>query len=299
MGSRPGRGGRWRRSGNSSELNTPLLDGCPSSPLTGSSSTWRRTVPAERPARHLGRSPPNRDAPWGAPENLGEPVNSAADDFCPTPIRGNGLFFVSRDAPGELRPRRHLLHPLNPRAAGASRSTSPARLRGRTARSTARPSYIRPARERRRSLYFSRSSTVVPGDIFVSRGLAGRDFGPATPVGRAERPGGERHPAERAPEDSREVVFSSNRAGTLGGQDIWVATRHEASTTVDDASVNLGGAVNTAAAETRPSLSSDALTELFGRALRGPRACRRHLRDDAEEDRPHAPLRHPGLVGRS
>jgi hypothetical protein len=41
---------------------------------------------------------PNRHAPWSAPENLGEPVNSAADDFCPTPIRGGGLFFVSREA---------------------------------------------------------------------------------------------------------------------------------------------------------------------------------------------------------
>ena len=30
--------------------------------------------------------------------NLGEPVNSAADDFCPTPVRGDGLYFVSREA---------------------------------------------------------------------------------------------------------------------------------------------------------------------------------------------------------
>ncbi len=65
--------------------------------------------------------------------------------------------------------------------------------------------------------------------------------------------------------DRLEVVFSSNRAGTLGGQDIWVATRER----VEDlwsAPVNMGTAVNSAAAESRPSLSGHARTLLFGRA---------------------------------
>jgi hypothetical protein len=65
--------------------------------------------------------------------------------------------------------------------------------------------------------------------------------------------------------DGREVVFSSNRAGTLGAQDIWTATRRS----IRDpwsAPVNLGQAVNTAAAETRPSLSGSGRTLLFGRA---------------------------------
>ena len=67
--------------------------------------------------------------------------------------------------------------------------------------------------------------------------------------------------------DGREVVFSSNHGypDAKGGQDIYVSTR--AST--DDpwsAPVNLGDAVNTSAGETRPSLSWDARTLLFGRA---------------------------------
>ena len=36
-----------------------------------------------------------KSAPWGTPVNLGAPVNSAVDDFCPTPTLGGGLFFVS------------------------------------------------------------------------------------------------------------------------------------------------------------------------------------------------------------
>ena len=78
--------------------------------------------------------------------------------------------------------------------------------------------------------------------------------------------------------DGLEVVFSSNHAypGALGGQDVYVSTR----ASVDDpwsAPVNLGTAVNTAAGETRPSLSWDAQTLLFGRAP-GPGGDVRHLR---------------------
>jgi len=67
--------------------------------------------------------------------------------------------------------------------------------------------------------------------------------------------------------DGREIVFSSNHphAGAQGGQDIYLATRGS----VEDpwsAPANLGPAVNTAAGETRPSLSWDAHTLLFGRA---------------------------------
>ena len=62
-------------------------------------------------------------------------------------------------------------------------------------------------------------------------------------------------------------MFSSNHPypGAQGAQDIYVSTRDSV-----DASwsppVNLGSAVNTAAAESRPSLSWDAATLLYGRA---------------------------------
>jgi hypothetical protein len=65
--------------------------------------------------------------------------------------------------------------------------------------------------------------------------------------------------------DGREIVFSSNRVGGTGGQDIWTATREG----VDDpwsAPVNLGPNVNTSRGESRPSFSWDAAQLLFGRA---------------------------------
>jgi WD40-like Beta Propeller Repeat len=66
--------------------------------------------------------------------------------------------------------------------------------------------------------------------------------------------------------DGREIVFSSNRAGSIGGSaDVWAATR----ASVDEAwsaPVNLGPNVNTALGESRPSFSWDAEQLLFGRA---------------------------------
>src|SRR5829696_973527 len=87
--------------GTSGEFNTAFQDGCPIQAPDGLSLFMASTRPrfdgdtrtdidiwvAERESK---------DAPWGAPQNLGAPVNSTADDFCPTPIRGEGLFFVSR-----------------------------------------------------------------------------------------------------------------------------------------------------------------------------------------------------------
>src|SRR5918995_6602652 len=77
--------------GTSSELNTTSLDGCPIESPDGRSLFMASNRPRfagdtrtdlDIWVAHRARA----DAPWGAPVNLGEPVNSAADDFCPTPV---------------------------------------------------------------------------------------------------------------------------------------------------------------------------------------------------------------------
>ena len=213
-------------------------------------------------------------APWGAPQNLGEPVNSAADDFCPTPVLKRGLFFVSREAlPGAcgqgdiyytyrtaagvwVEPQRLLCAPFGPNSeldeqAPSWVDASNGEVRGR------------------KLLYYSRSSTTpnVPGEIYVSERQNSARFGPATAVAELnDATANDIQPNVRA--DGLEIVFSSNRSGTLGAQDIWVATRR----TLRDAwsaPVNLGPTVNTGSAESRPSLSRDGKQLLFGR-LPGP-----------------------------
>ena len=257
--------------GNSSELNTPSLDGCPIQSPDGLSLY----VASNRPGGKGGldiwvATRTSTSAPWGAPQNLGEPVNSTADDFCPTPVGKGGLFFVSREAlPGACgqgdiyfthrtggvwaEPQRLLCAPAGPNSELDEQGPSWVDVSGGELRG-------------RKLLYFSRSSVTpsVPGEIFVSERQNGARFGPATAVSELnDATANDIQPNVRA--DGLEVVLSSNRAGTLGAQDIWVATR----ATPNDpwsAPVNVDSAVNTAAAETRPSLSKDGNQLLFGRS---------------------------------
>jgi hypothetical protein len=251
--------------GNSSELNTPSMDGCPIQSPDGRSLYMASNRPGGQGMLDIWVARrAHRHAPWGAPANLGVPVNSAADDFCPTPIRGGGLFFVSREVlPGSCGlgdiyftrySRRHGWS--EPEHLGCAPHGPNSELDEQG------PSYVEAGWRSR--LYFSRSSVTVPGDLFVSRGIAGWGFGPATPVAALNDPtANDIQPNVRR--DGRELVFSSNRMGTLGGQDVWSATRASIHHPWSQP-VNLGPAVNTAAAETRPSLSRDARTLLFGRA---------------------------------
>jgi hypothetical protein len=250
--------------GNSRELNTASLDGCPIQSPDGLSLYLASNRPGGEGLLDIWvarRS--STDAPWGSPENLGEPVNSPADDFCPTPVRGNGLFFVSREAlPGSCglgdiyfthenpvhgwsEPRRLACAPGGPNSILDEQG----------------PSYVEAGG--RELLYFSSGSASVPGDVYVSEKVAG-SFGPAVAVAELnDATANDIQPNVRR--DGREAVLSSNRSGGEGGQDIWIATRDSH----DDpwsAPRNLGDAVNTAAGETRPSLSWHGEQLLFGRA---------------------------------
>jgi hypothetical protein len=251
--------------GNNSELNTTSLDGCPIQAPDGRSLFMASNRPGGKGLLDIWVARRQRaQDPWGAPQNLGEPVNSAADDFCPTPIKGDGLFFVSREVLPGACGAGDIYFTRRSRQGGWTEPVhlgcapdgpnSPLDEQG--------PSYVESGK--RGALYFSRSSPTVSGEIYVAGGLAGQDFGRAAPVGSLnDAAANDIQPNVRS--DRLEVVFSSNRSGTFGGQDIWVATREK----TDDpwgSPVNLGPAVNSAASESRPSLSGHARTLLFGRA---------------------------------
>jgi hypothetical protein len=253
--------------GNHSELNTPFQDGCPIQSPDG----LRLYIATTRP-RFAGDTRTDLDiwvakrasvgAPWGAPVNLGEPVNSTADDFCPTPVREKGLFFVSRRTTGASCGLGDIYFTRRNRAGEWKQPThlACAPVGPNSALDEQGPSYVEAGGS---FLYFSRSSASVLGDIYVSEKRLDGSFGPATAVADLnDASANDIQPNVR--KDGLEVVFSSNRSGTLGGQDIWVATRASVGASWS-APVNLGSTVNTGASESRPSLSWDALTLLFGR----------------------------------
>jgi Tol biopolymer transport system component len=246
--------------GTSPLLNTPFNDGCPYQSPDGLSLF----IASNRPGGLGGLDiwvahRESQNAPFGEPQNLGAPVNSAADDFCPTPVRGHGLYFVSaraggcggvdiyfsRFGNGDWTVPNNLGCHLNSPAGEAS------------------PSYFED--ENGNSfLYFSSNRAggafpdgVTPdSDIYFSF-----NFGPANVVPNLNTPFEDSRPNVR--KDGREIVFDSNRPGTLGATDILTAYRESI---YQDWSppVFFGAPINSPAAESRASLSWDGLTMVFG-----------------------------------
>src|SRR6185503_2981153 len=195
---------------NDPDLNTAFQDGCPIQSPDGLSLYIATTRP-----RFVGDTRTDLDiwvakrasvdAPWGAPMNLGEPVNSTADDFCPTPVRGKGLYFVSRkttaascglgdiyftrhNRDGEWKQPSHFAcAPAGPNSALDEQG----------------PSYVETGGS---FLYFSRSSAIVPGDIYASEKRLDGSFGPATAIAELNSAGNDIQPNVR--KDGREIVLS-------------------------------------------------------------------------------------------
>lgn len=244
--------------GNHVDLNSASTDGCPIQAPDGLSlylATNRAGGPGGLDIWVATRR--HRGDPWGAPAPLPD-INSAYDDFCPTPIEGHGLLFVSRrPIPGVACGLGDIyISRRNP----AQGWTEPEHLAcapdgPNTVLDEQGPSLVQG------QLYFSTNGPGVPGDLFVSTATDGV-FGPATAIAELNTAAHDIQPNVR--KDGREIVFSSNRAAGEGGQDIWSSTRPGADAPWSTP-VNLGTTVNTAASESRPSLSSDAQQLLFGR----------------------------------
>lgn len=111
-------------------------------------------------------------------------------------------------------------------------------------------------------LYFSstRPGLGTGGDLYRSRSRGGV-FGPAELVPGVNSSSDDGQPNLRR--DGLELFFYSTRPGTLGGSDIYASVRASVSSPWSTP-VNLGAAVNTAAGESRPSLSWDGTTLYFG-----------------------------------
>jgi hypothetical protein len=259
-------------------VNSPQADGCPVESPNG----LELYIASNRTGNVGGSTDPNDiwkatrssiDGAWSGPVNLGAPVNSAAADFCPTPLHGNWLLFVSNRGGAQAcgaAPAGDIYIARNNPAQGWS---APTHL-GCDAAGTGPnfpgaefgPSFVETAQGT--ILYFSSNGYGGDQDIYASRMNADGSFGPATVVTELSTGADDFMPNVR--KDGLEIVFNSNRPGsTLNGagvpsQDVYSATRVS---TADPWStpVNLGPAVNTGGNETRSSLSGDGERLHFGR----------------------------------
>jgi hypothetical protein len=252
--------------GTSPELNTPSLDGCPFASPDGRSLY----LASDRPGGLGGidiwvARRTHRSHPWGPPRNLGAPVNSAGDDFCPSPTSGRRLFFVSTRAGGCGQADIYLTR-------RTSRGWTPPDNLGcevNSAAAEAGPVYLN--RGRARLLYFSSSrpggfAPEAPGsppdaDLYVSAARRNGRFSVPALVAGVNTAANDARPHLRA--DGLELVFDSDRPGTLGGPDIWASDRRSLHA-LWSLPVNLGANVNSVAAETRASFADHGRTLYFG-----------------------------------
>lgn len=246
--------------GSSSEVNTAFLDGCPILSRNGLQLYMASNRPggfgnldiwvAERDTS---------DGAFGAPVNLGAPINSEFNDFCPSPLRdGHGFMFVSNRPGGcggsDIYITRY--HPVNgweePVNLGCEVNSS---------LDEAGPvlSFAEPGPP---TLYFSSFRTGGPGgsNLYMSHKTGDWEFSPAQLVPNVNSDFDDIQPSVRR--DGRELVFASNRPSSLGF-DIWSSSR---ASITDSWSTpfNLGSNINSIGNETRPSLSWDGRTLLFG-----------------------------------
>ena len=256
--------------GSHPEVNTSFADGCPIESPDGL-MLYTATNRSGLGNNDIWRF--RRDtvgAPWGEPEKLPFPVNdNFANDFCPTPVRGGGLFFVSdRPGAGSCGGNDIYFSRENRDGTWDEPQNLGCQINGPAAEWS--PSYFEDD-EGNAILYFASTRTdgFAPGgsdaDIYYSV-----NFGTAQLAPGLNTPFNDFRP--NVHRNGREIVFDSDRPGNLGPAgtfDIWTASRESTS---DDweAPFHLPFPINTPFNETRASLSWDGRRLYFGSTRPNP-----------------------------
>ncbi len=248
-------------------VNTGSAEGCPIESPSGHALYF-----ASNRAGGMADPDPNdiwkatrksKHSAWSTPVNVGTPVNSTAADYCPTPLPGGRLLFVSsRTGPGtcgsgDIYLTRHTWkhgwqEPVHlgcdvdggPNSAGGEFGPSLVMTRQGT------------------FLYYSSNGGSGDQDIYVSRRASDGSFGPGTVVAELSTDSDDFMP--NVSRNGLEIVLNSNRPGGEGGQDVYAAHRARTSDPWSTP-VNLGKNVNTTGNETRSSISGDGKRLHFGR----------------------------------
>jgi Tol biopolymer transport system component len=259
--------------GTHPDFNGPNLDGCPFVSRDGKKFFMASNRPGGEGGIDIWVA--TRDAvgdPWGAPVNVGPPVNSPQNDFCPTLSRDGHTFFFVSNRPGGCGGDD--IYTARLRTPRGFENVSNVGCGVNSAANEASPSPL-PQEDMGWMLYFSSNrpggydlsdagAAAGDPDLYVSTRDAGA-YGPAVLVPGVNSAAVDGQPNMRR--DGLEIFFFSNRAGAAGN-DIYSASR----LSVWDpfgTPLNLGPAVNSAASETRPSLSWDGTTLYFGSTRAG------------------------------
>lgn len=233
--------------GSASTVNSPQGDGCPILDPYTNDLYIASTRPGGFGGLDIWIAAWNGEG-WDEPVNAGSQVNSATNDYCPTPARGNRLFFVSRkdDPNGDIYVAKR-----SPQGGYTSVERLPEPINSSAQEWS--PSVFDDD-EGNEVLYFS-STRDGEQDIFESIAYAA-----PTKVASLNTEFSDARP--NVSRNGREIVFDSDRPGGKGASDIWTATRASTSD-VWNAPAPIPQ-INSAAGESRASLSWDGTTLVFG-----------------------------------
>ena len=206
--------------------------------------------------------------PWEPPVNLGPTLNSASNEQVPALSRDGHWLFFNSDRPGGFggtdiwaswRPQTHddfgWQAPVN---LGPNINT---------AFEDHGAGYLENDADAPQ-LYFGSDRQGPPGnnDIYESHLQPDGSWGPATRIPELSTTASEARPTLR--HDGLEIFFYSNRAGGIGGTDLWTATRDTADAPWSTP-VNLGAPVNTSFPEMHLYLAPEGETLFFGSSRPG------------------------------
>ena len=248
-------------------FNTTAADGCPSVTRDGKMFFIASNRPGSQLLDIWVSRRASTDQPWGEPVNMGEPVNTPANEFCPMASRDTDEFYFVSNRPGgcggdDIYVTRFL----------ADGSVEAPRNLGCDVNSAADEFGPFPIEERASgpTLYFSstRAGYGTGGNLYRSESHGGA-FGAPELVPNVNSMVDDGQP--NLSRDGLELYFYSARSdlpGAQGGNDIYVATRAAASDPWSTP-INLGREVNSGASETRPSLSWDGTTLYLGSTRAG------------------------------
>lgn len=204
------------------------------------------------------------DCPWQAPVNLGEQFNAAGQDAGPRLSNdGHLLFFQTDRGRGAGIFDLYVSRRANPNDDFGW--GPPARLGPDVNVSDGSQQaafYLQSAEEGGGNLYFNRATLEVPQPeiYYASISRDGETRGPAVLVPELNvLAANDQHIT--ISKDGKEIFFSSNRTGGLGGFDIYTSTRDNVN---QRWSPPVGvAALNTAFNDMQPSLSADGRTLIF------------------------------------
>jgi len=209
------------------------------------------------------------DSPWGSPINAGAPINTSGADFAPNlSIDGHLLFFSSARPGGQGASDIYVARRANPKDDFGWEDVTNIGTVNTTDVENA-PFYLQNAEDGPTNLYFNRGVLATSGgEIYrVAITRQGATIGEAEPVAELNLLA-INDAAVSIRHDGKEIFFWSNRAGGLGGLDIWTSTRSNVHSPWPTP-VNAGAPINTSANDLTPSLSFDGLTMVFASTRAG------------------------------